>query len=87
MNNNTPNTDNKQPEELNEVVDTAVENTEVAAAEPETTKKEKFSLFKKQGMRSADVKRRLRHGRTATLITVGVVVLTLMFNLVFYVLG
>ncbi len=38
-------------------------------------------------IRSADVMRRLRHGRAATLITVGVIILTLMLNVVFSALG
>lgn len=44
-------------------------------------------LFQKQSARSAEVQRRLRHGRLATLLTVGVIVLTVLLNVLFSVIS
>lgn len=71
-------------ETVEETVD-AVEGTaddEVIEAE-ETAKESK----KEKKVRSADMIRRLRHGRTAKIITVGVVALTILLNVVFSILG
>lgn len=89
MSNYTPNTDNQQPDEREEaaaVNETAAESVTEEVAEQNTAPDQK-SKSKEKKVRSADTKRRLRHGRTATLITVGVIVLALMFNVVFYILG
>lgn len=85
-------------ETVEETVEAAVEETaeqadqtdEITAEEDaaeegiEDSQKKKA---KKEKTRSADMVRRLRHGRTAKLVTVGVVVLTLMLNVVFSILG
>ncbi len=90
MSTNTPNTDKQQPEVQEEITpapETAAEVSAENTADAPKAKKNIFSRLTKRHLRSADVKRRLQHGRTATLITVGVVILAIMFNLVFYVLG
>ncbi len=76
------NNENNMLQNEEEIVET-VELDEVEETSTEDGKKTK----RKKPMRSADVMRRLRHGRTATLVTIGVVILTLMLNVVFSALG
>jgi hypothetical protein len=75
--------ENKEIEKIEEIVP-----DEQVAVSDETNKKPNVfaALFQKKA-RSAEVQRRLRHGRTATLITVGVIVLALLLNVVFSILG
>lgn len=71
------NNENKQP----------IENT--APEQPEAQQEASADALTKAAkkIRSAEVIRRLRHGRVATIITVGVIILTLLLNVFFYILG
>jgi hypothetical protein len=68
-------------------------NTEAVAEQTTVSEKKNFiqtlvaAIFDKKAARSADVQRRLRRGRAATAITVGVVILVLLLNVVFGILG
>lgn len=58
-----------------------------AEAAPDTKKKPFAFLHREKKVRSADAIRRLRHGRTARILTVCVVILVFMFNYVFSLLA
>ncbi len=77
------NKENIQPAETQaeEITQAVEEQAAVELTDTQTTEK------KEKPARSADVLRRLRYGRTAKLLTIGVVILTLMFNIVFSILG
>ncbi len=72
------NNENKTP--IEETVEAAVEETVEQQAAVTSEKKQK-------PVRSAEVQRRLRYGRMATLLTVAVVVLTLLLNVVLAVIA
>ncbi len=77
------NNENKTP--IEETVETAVEETvaeETAETAVEETVAEEKKQKKQKPVRSAEVQRRLRYGRMATLLTVAVVVLTILLNVV-----
>lgn len=74
------NNENKTP--IEETVETVVEETVVEETVAEETVVEETKQKKQKPVRSAEVQRRLRYGRMATLLTVAVVVLTILLNVV-----
>jgi len=81
------NENKKETEEMVETVEETVEETaketveETAEETAVATKKEKREK-KQKPVRSAEMQRRLRHGRVATLLTVSVIVLAVLLNVV-----
>ncbi len=72
---------------VEETLDELLEEEEEEAVTEQPADEKSKKAKKEKPVRSADVIRRLRHGRAATLLTVGVVILTLMLNIVFSALG
>ncbi len=74
----------KKDKKLETAAEEAVEIVEVEEIDEVGTEQ---AAAKGKKERSADMIRRLRHGRIATLITIGVIVFALLFNVVFSILG
>lgn len=75
------NKENKQPEINEEIVETVDETVDETAEETTDTPAKKAK--REKPVRSAEVIRKMRRGRIATLVTAAVVVLTLLLNVVF----
>lgn len=87
------NEEKKQPEvSFAPAEETAPQTEETAVAKTETEAAAKASFLKKlfsgkKARKSADMQRRLRHGRTARVLTVVVVALVILLNVVFQIVG
>lgn len=86
------NEEKKQPEVAATAEETAPQTEETAVTETETETAAKASFLKKlfsgkKARKSADMQRRLRHGRTARVLTVVVVALVILLNVVFQIVG
>lgn len=87
------NEEKKQPEvSFAPAEETAPQTEESAVAKTETEAVAKASFLKKlfsgkKARKSADMQRRLRHGRTARVLTVVVVALVILLNVVFQIVG
>lgn len=87
------NEEKKQPEvSFAPAEETAPQTEESAVAKTETEAVAKASFLKKlfsgkKARKSADMQRRLRHGRTARVLTVVVVALVILLNVVFQLVG
>ncbi len=82
---NRMNKEHNVPEQ--EIKTEAVTEETVAPEKKNIIKTLIAAMLSKKAARSADVQRRLRRGRVATAITIGVVILVLLLNVVFSILG